>query len=195
MRVRASGVAAGWAVAVVAATTVSWVGVSLVGDEVSPAGPAALSQAEVQRRIQAARTGPGAAGQGTAGSSPTAGSPGAGTPGTPGAPRTPGTPGATAGGTGTPLGSPGAGPSAASPSTTQRSVVGLGGSVVLTCAGGRLTFRASPAPGFSLAEDTAQSAERATIAFSDGRHVSRIEAVCASGVLTVTLDERAGGED
>ncbi len=48
------GLVGGWTVAVLAATGLSWTAVGLAGERVSPVGPSALSQAEVQRRIRAA---------------------------------------------------------------------------------------------------------------------------------------------
>src|SRR5512142_1566909 len=114
---RAMGVVGGWAAGVAAATAVSWAGVSLVGAEVSPSGPAALSQAEVQHRIQDAGRTSGAASataRPSGGSARPSGRNGAG-------------PGATA------TGLPG-GPGPGAPSS-QQSVVTQGGTAVLTCTG------------------------------------------------------------
>jgi hypothetical protein len=68
-RVRATSLIAAWSVAVLAATGLGWAAVGLVGDRVSPSGPSALSQAEVQRRIRASE----AAASSAPGSSPSTG--------------------------------------------------------------------------------------------------------------------------
>jgi hypothetical protein len=186
MRVRAGGVAAGWAIAVAAATTVSWAGVSLAGDEVSPAGPAALSQAEVQRRIHQARTGSGASASTRTGSP----SPGAGGAGSSG-------PGATGTGPGSaPAGSPPAsGPVTPGPAVTQRSLVTPGGSVVLACTDDLLTARSSPTTGYGLSPDSEQTVTRAKIVFTDGTHTFEVEASCRAGVLTSKVGQESSGDD
>lgn len=168
MRVRMSGLVAAWTLTLAAATTVSWAGVDLVGAEVSPSGPAALSQAEVQRRIHAL-TGPDLPAPASASASATATDPSA---------------------------SPAPGTLAAGTTPDRRSIVTRGGTAVLSCAGDRLTVRASPVPGYGLDEDTERAGSRSVIIFSDGRHAWRIEATCAATALTARVTEgRPTGDD
>lgn len=216
MRVHTTGLAIAWAVAALAATTVSWLGVNLVGDEVSPAGPAALSQAEVQRQIHDAQTAaaqrsavPPTPGAGAVPRLPTANPPdvtsGAGTgpdrneagpsgtsrptdPGQSGLPGHGGQPG--------PNSQPGHnGQPGQSPTSSQRSVVTQGGTVVLTCTGHRLTFRASPARGYSLGEEPHRHGAKAEITFTNTTHTSEITTTCTAGILTVDVEEGAATSD
>jgi hypothetical protein len=71
MRKRTAALVGGWGLALGVATAVSWAGVSLVGNEVSPPGSAPLSQAEVERRIHAGSSaGPASPGAGVTASTP-----------------------------------------------------------------------------------------------------------------------------
>jgi hypothetical protein len=54
IQMRTAALVVAWTAACLATTAVGWVAVDLVGNEVAPTGPAALSQAEVERRIHAA---------------------------------------------------------------------------------------------------------------------------------------------
>jgi hypothetical protein len=76
MRIRTLALVGGWAAALAAATAVSWAGVNLVGNELSPYGPTPLSRAEVEQQL------------GTPGAPP------------PGGPANPGSTGPRPGGTG-----------------------------------------------------------------------------------------------
>jgi hypothetical protein len=157
---------------VLAATTVSWLGVNLVGDEVSPAGPAALSQAEVRRQIHDAQT---ATQRWTPSPAPGVGSgPGSSTADPPdvtgGEGSSPDRSGAGPSGTSRPTVPGQSGPTGQGPTGSQRSVVTQGGTVVLTCTGDRLTF-------------------------TNITHTSEIKTTCAAGILTVNIDEGAAKSD
>lgn len=161
---RLIAVAGGWVAVAATATAVSWAGVGLVGAEVSPSGPGALSQAEVQRRIQAAArpaSGPGTATPGTA-------TPGTGTSGT-----------ATSG--------PGTGPTSAD--AAGRSVVTVGGTVALSCSGDQISARWSASQGYVMSEDPGHDPSSVHVEFSNGTLKSSVRAGCRGGILTATSQE------
>lgn len=160
---RLIAVAGGWAAVATMATAVGWAGVGLVGDEVSPSRPA-LSQAEVQRRIQAA--GPPATAPVPAGPQQTA--PGQVAPGADPA-------------------DPGAG--TASGDASGRSVVTRGGTVVLSCSGDRISARWSASQGYVMSEDPGHDPSKVHVEFSNGALKSSVRAGCLGGALTVTTQD------
>jgi hypothetical protein len=169
MRMRLIAVAGGWAAVAATATAVSWAGVGLVGAEVSPSGPGALSQAEVQRRIQAAA-------RPASGSGPT-------TPGP--ATTVPPASGQVAPGDGS--ASPGAVTTSAD--ATGRSVVTVGGTVALSCSGDQISARWSASQGYVMSEDPGHDPSTVHVEFSNGTLKSSVRAGCRGGILTVTSQE------
>ncbi|HET9654423.1 MAG TPA: hypothetical protein VFP72_03660 [Kineosporiaceae bacterium] len=170
MRMRLVGVACGWTAVASLATAVSWAGVGLVGNEVSPAGPAALSQAEVQRRIQS--VGP-SAGQTPPPAAVRSGTAPATTPAASGEPDP-----RTSGSVGSSLGT-----------DAQRSVVTRGGTVVLSCSGNRISARWSASPGYVMNEEPKQDPSKVKIEFGNGTLASTVRASCAAGLLTVSAQD------
>jgi hypothetical protein len=173
MRMRMVALVAGWSAACLITTSVGWLAVDLVGNEVAPSGPEALSQAEVERRIHQL-PGPSTAGAGSTVASTRSASPAISDP-----------PPAT-----------GASPPAigASSTPTRRSFSAVGGTVVLTCDGTRPSLRSAPRPGFDVSESPEADGSKIKVSFSDGTRRSRVEGSCAGGVPTAQVRETTGSE-
>jgi len=164
MRIRTAALVAGWSVACVVTTSVGWLAVDLVGNEVAPSGPEALSQAEVERRIHRSPD-PSAVGTGPAVAPTSVSQPASGTS---------------------------AGP--ASPAPARRSFSAVGGTVVLTCDGSRPSLRSAPRPGFDVSGSPEADGSRITVTFSDGTRRSRVDGSCTGGVPTAQIRETTGSE-
>jgi hypothetical protein len=199
MRMRTAAMVGGWALAVAGATAAGGAGVSLIGDEVSPSGPAALSQAEVHRRVQAAAT--------IRASTPKA-TPAAATAPTPltsvdqGGRSTsqssdPGTAstGSTTGSTGTSSTAGTAGGPNPPASSQRRSYTLQGGVVVLACTGTQITANTSPRVGFTTKRESVDQGTGVTVEFQSAVTESKLVAHCSAGTPSATLEEHGpGGE-
>jgi len=103
-------------------------------------------------------------------------------------------------GAGTPSASAGSAISSSTPAAqagtpVQRPVVVQGGTVVLTCTGGRITARTSPRSGYTVTETPGSGGHDLTISFEGGSHRSRVEGSCPSGVPVATVHESDHEQD
>lgn len=198
MRMRTAAMVGGWALAVSGATAAGWAGVGLIGDEVSPSGPAALSQAEVHRRVQAAATTrapavtvtpttaatapaavtPGETGQGSSGSS----DPGRSTGSSAGGPATGRTSAATR-------------PPATTESSQRRSYTLRGGVVVLACTGTLITANTSPSVGFTAKRESVDQGTGVKVEFQSGDAESTLVGRCTGGAPSATVEEHRSEGD
>jgi hypothetical protein len=93
------------------------------------------------------------------------------------------------------VGATSSGPSTATGTPVQRSVVVRGGTTVLTCTGDRITARTSPRSGYTVTEDPGPGGSEVTISFEGDSHRSRVEGSCPSGTPAASVHESEHEED
>jgi hypothetical protein len=71
----------------------------------------------------------------------------------------------------------------------QQSVVVQGGTVVLVCAGDRVTAKTSPRAGYTVSEDSRVEGAAIQVTFDDGSHRSQVDGRCQSGAPTAKVRE------
>jgi len=193
MGMRSAAMVGGWVLAVAAATTAGWAGVSLIGDEVSPAGPPALSQAEVARRIQAASGTRTASVDAATAPAPATARPGGSDDPTPTTgPGDRGTSGGSSS-TGTANGASTAASTADAPQRKPYTV--RGGTVVLACTGDQITASTTPRLGYTVSKESGNGGTAITVEFQSSGSESKLVGQCSRGTPTATVEEKGPGGD
>lgn len=176
---------AAWLVGATAATGISVLAVSLLGEDAGSAQGSPLSQAEVSRALVAMAATPSDAQAGPSASRSAPGTSATPTTGAPTAPRSVGSP------TGPSSPTPSGPASQVPPETTdtehssQRHLSNAGGDVVAQCQGGLAYLVSwSPAQDFQVGRTQRGPSHVASVVFADATHAWPLRVACFNGVPT-----------